>query len=151
MNSEKMKVNVDTIITWVKTHTTICIIAVIAIVGVIIFVSNKGYSKNVQEVRSWQNAILRDKNVTLGEVMDFALYNSNWSDVQYNGEDAVQLTGIFKDSNKTLRAVFYVNRKNGLDVYAYYEKDGVKGTPFNIAFEASNYADAASKALGRTR
>lgn len=134
-----------------KNQKAIIGVIVAVVVGVIVFFMTRGYSKNVQEVRSWQNAILRDKNVTLGEVMDYALKDSSWTDTKYNGEDAVQLTGTFKKDNKSLKVIFYVDREKHRDMYAYYEKDGVKGTSANIAFDATNYANETAKALGRTK
>ena len=127
------------------------IIAVIAVIAILYILFGRGYSKNVQKVRSWQNMILADYKVNLGEVMDYALKGSKWKDIKYEGEKAVELTGTFKKDNKKLKVIFYVDEDKHTDMYAYYEKDGVKGLAPDIAFDATNYAKEASKALGRTK
>ena len=93
------------------------IIAVIAVIAILYILFGRGYSKNVQKVRSWQNMILAE----------------------------------FKKDNKKLKVIFYVDEDKHTDMYAYYEKDGVKGLAPDIAFDATNYAKEASKALGRTK
>lgn len=129
------------------------IIAIIAIIVVIIalffILSGGGYSKNVQKIRAWQNAFLADDKVTFGEVMDYALINSRWKDIKYEGEDAVELTGTFKKDNKKIRAVFYVDNKQHSDMFAYYEINGSVVTALDLAFDATDYASETAKALGR--
>lgn len=106
-----------------------------------LFLLTRGYSKNIQIVRSWQNAILADNNVTFGEAMDYALKNEKWRDTVYEGEPAVQLTGTYRKNGVNMRAVFYVNKEDRVTMFAYYEENGTKRSSTDIAFRVSEYAD----------
>ena len=107
----------------------------------ILFFLTRGYSQNIQIVRSWQNSILADNDVTFGEAMDYALEHEKWIDTVYDGEPAVQLTGTYRKNGVDMKAIFYVNKEDHVTMFAYYEEDGNKRSSSDVAFRVSEYAD----------
>lgn len=124
-----------------KNRNIIYIVIGVIVVLFIILLLTRGYSQNIQIVRSWQNAILADNNVTFGEAMDYALEHEKWSDTVYDGEPAVQLTGTYRKNGVDMKAIFYVNKDDHVTMFAYYEEDGNKRSSSDIAFRVSEYAD----------
>lgn len=113
----------------------------VIIIVLALFLLTRGYSQNIQIVRSWQNTILADNNVTFGEAMDYALDHEKWSDTLYDGVPAVQLTGTYRKNGVDMKAIFYVSKENHATMFAYYEEDGNKRSSSDIAFRVSEYAD----------
>ena len=130
------------------------VIVVVVIVGLFIFTGNGGssvfgYSENVKKVRAWKSILLEHEGVTLGETMDYALSNAKWSDTTYEGKKAVMLTGVYKDRNVSMKAIFYPDYDETDEFYAYYEEDGDSRTSADVAFRAAEYASDAAESLGR--
>lgn len=127
----------------------IYIVAGVIVILFIILLLTRGYSQNIQIVRSWQNAVLADENVTFGEAMDYALANEKWKDTIFEGEKAVMLTGTYRKNGVNMKAIFYVNRENRASMFAYYEEDGNKRSSADIAFRVSEYAEETREYLHR--
>ena len=127
----------------------IYIVAGVIVILFIILLLTRGYSQNIQIVRSWQNAVLADENVTFGEAMDYALANEKWKDTIFEGEKAVMLTGTYRKNGVNMKAIFYVNRENRASMFAYYEEDGNKHSSADIAFRVSEYAEETREYLHR--
>ena len=132
-----------------KNRNVIYIVIGVIVVLFIILLLTRGYSQNIQIVRSWQNTVLADENVTFGEAMDYALVNEKWKDTIYEGEKAVILTGTYRENGVRMKAIFYVNRENRGSMFAYYEEDGNKRSSADIAFRVSEYAEETREYLHR--
>lgn len=131
-----------------KNNRNLIYVGLVVVAVVLAFVFFGGQSEEVKLIKSWQNAFLEDENVTFGEVVDYAMTNVKWKDVTYEGKKAVRLSGVDKETETKIVAIFDPDVEADT-IFLYYEENGEEENALEMAFYVTEYADEAAEYFGR--